>query len=130
MYMKKALAHIAIIFIFSLFQIACASKSVLPQLTQPTLNERLEKAFNPPWWYKGPVRTVYNNIYPPPWYQGSLDWMGTEVNQVCDAKTEAMAKAITSAASAAAARNSIAIIYGVVRIASTTGAVTYCRLRT
>lgn len=129
--MKKASAQYIAIICTLLLMSGCASKPPLSMPVQPSLKERLEMAFNPPWWYKGPVRTVYNKLYPPPWYQGSLDWMAKEVNEICDAQIEAFVRASASASAtgSVAAPTTYSIMYGVVRMVSTTGAITYCRLR-
>lgn len=98
-------------------------------IASPTFNERLEKVFSPPWWYHGPVKLLYDKMYPPPWYQGSLEWMRDEVKGVCDAKTEAMVRAASSAAiGTLAAPAPVSVVFGIVRVVGTGGVVTYCRL--
>lgn len=68
-------------------------------------------------------------MYPPPWYQGSLEWMRDEVKSVCDAKTEAMVRAASSAAiGTLAAPSPVSVVFGIVRVVGTGGVVTYCRL--
>ena len=115
------------------YLIGCASPSPIQERIRfgndPTFSDRMEKVFNPPWWYHGPVKTIYNKMYPPTWYQGSLEWMLVEVKEVCDAKVEAMVKATASAAIGLATPSPIAVVFGVVRVAGTGGIVTYCKLK-
>ena len=99
-------------------------------MTNPTFSDRLEKVFNPPWWYHGPVKMAYDQLFPPPWYQGSLEWMYGAVTEICDAKVDAMARASTIAVvSTALAPSPVSVVMGVVRVVSTGGVVTYCRLK-
>ena len=121
-----------LITLVSLTLVACsATKSPGESvgLSAPTVSDRLEKVFNPPWWYHGPVKYAYDKAFPPPWYQGSLEWVQDEVTAVCDDKVAAMARATRDSSLAVTTPNQITIVYGVVRVAGTTGIVTYCKLK-